>query len=278
MSSIRTSSVPVCGHRIPGSLLPSKENSPKQHTSPRFTCPSDVSLPNILFSHAHLASAALIYSFLTCSTCLASLYLFICFFHEDRRIKRRLLWHLFFCSGNSALLWHRWLKIPFVLHCSHKRYLHFPAFGQLPYRLPCFEQEVGLLSLASERKKTTVDIRRNLHGEARSEHRYTFPREVLQVLFLFNHDMEKLLEVLRLWISGLPTGRRLEDLIGFFHLWPLQVEEMELCLTGQTTWELACRRAHLTSLTSPLHPESAQLWTTCRHCLHWHERQNSANY
>lgn len=62
ISSLQTSSCPARGHGIPGSLLPSQDNSPEQHTSPRFTYPSNVSLPYILFSHAH--SAAVIYSFL----------------------------------------------------------------------------------------------------------------------------------------------------------------------------------------------------------------------
>lgn len=69
MSSIQTSSCPARGCGILGSLLPSKENSPEQHMSLGFTCPSNVSLPCILFSHAHLASTAGIYSFL--NTCTA---------------------------------------------------------------------------------------------------------------------------------------------------------------------------------------------------------------
>lgn len=45
------------------------------------------------------------------------------------------------------------------------------------------------------------------HGEARSGLQYPFPRKVLQVLFLFNHDLEKLLE---LFIYE-PLGSHLEE-------------------------------------------------------------------
>lgn len=95
-SSTCTSSWPACGHGIPGSLLPSKENR-TAYVSSIHTSKQRFSSLHFVFScpFGFCCSDLLLPEDLHCSIYLASLWLFICFFHGDRRLEKALVAPLF---------------------------------------------------------------------------------------------------------------------------------------------------------------------------------------